>query len=41
MLTSGFDHLPPSAKSVHAVALCLVAINVVLLMTPAALQIIL
>jgi hypothetical protein len=38
MLTSGFDHLPPSAKTVHAVALCLVAINVVLLMTPAALH---
>jgi hypothetical protein len=38
MLTSGFDRLPPSAKAVHALALCLVAINVILLMTPAALH---
>jgi Family of unknown function (DUF6328) len=38
MLTSGFDRLPQSAKIIHAVALCLIAINVVLLMTPAALH---
>jgi hypothetical protein len=38
MLTSGFDRLPHSAKVVHAVALCLVALNVILLMTPAALH---
>jgi hypothetical protein len=38
MLTSGFDRLPQSAKVIHAVALCLIATNVVLLMTPAALH---
>jgi hypothetical protein len=38
MLTSGFDRLPPSVKAVHALALCLVAVNVILLMTPAALH---
>lgn len=38
MLTLGFDRLPQSAKTVHALALCLVAINVILLMTPAALH---
>jgi hypothetical protein len=38
MLTSGFDRLPQSAKIVHALALGLVAINVILLMTPAALH---
>jgi hypothetical protein len=38
MLTNGFDRLPQSAKIVHAVALCLIALNVVLLMTPAALH---
>jgi Family of unknown function (DUF6328) len=38
MLTSGFDNLPESAKVVHAVALCLVGINVVIMMTPAALH---
>jgi len=38
MLTSGFDRLPASVKAVHALALCLVAINVILLMTPAALH---
>jgi hypothetical protein len=38
MLTSGFDRLPPSVKAVHALALCLVALNVILLMTPAALH---
>jgi hypothetical protein len=38
MLTAGFDQLPQPAKIVHAIALGLVAINVVLLMTPAALH---
>ena len=38
MLTSGFDRLPQSVKAIHALALCLVAINVILLMTPAALH---
>jgi thiosulfate reductase cytochrome b subunit len=38
MLTSGFDRLPQSVKAVHALALCLVALNVILLMTPAALH---
>jgi hypothetical protein len=38
MLTAGFDRLPQAAKIVHAIALGLVAINVVLLMTPAALH---
>jgi hypothetical protein len=38
MLTSGFDRLPQNAKIIHAVALCLIAANVVLLMTPAALH---
>jgi thiosulfate reductase cytochrome b subunit len=38
MLTSGFDRLPQSVKAVHALALCLVTLNVILLMTPAALH---
>jgi hypothetical protein len=38
MLTNGFDRVPQSAKIIHAVALCLIAANVVLLMTPAALH---
>jgi Family of unknown function (DUF6328) len=38
MLTSGFERLPDNAKLVHAVALGLVALNVILLMTPAALH---
>jgi uncharacterized protein DUF6328 len=38
MLTSGFDRLPQPVKAVHALALGLVAINVILLMTPAALH---
>jgi hypothetical protein len=38
MLTTGFDQLPQSAKLLHAIALCLIAINVVVLMTPAALH---
>jgi len=38
MLTAGFDELPQTSKIVHALALGLVAMNVVLLMTPAALH---
>ena len=38
MLTTGFDRLPQSAKIVHAAALLLIAIDVILLMTPAALH---
>ena len=38
MLTSGFDRLPNSAKLVHTIALCLVALNIILMMTPAALH---
>jgi Family of unknown function (DUF6328) len=38
MLTTGFDKLPQSAKLVHATALLLIAVNVILLMTPAALH---
>jgi hypothetical protein len=38
MLTSGFDRLPESAKIVHAVGLCLVGLNVIIMMTPAALH---
>jgi hypothetical protein len=38
MLTSGFDHLPDSAKLVHAVALGLIGINIIIMMTPAALH---
>jgi hypothetical protein len=38
MLTTGFDRLPQHAKLVHAAALCLIALNVILLMTPAALH---
>ena len=38
MLTVGFDELPQIAKTVHAIALGLVAMNVILLMTPAALH---
>ena len=38
MLTSGFDHLPNTAKFVHAIALCLIGMNVILMMTPAALH---
>jgi hypothetical protein len=37
MLTTGFERLP-HAKLVHAVALGLIALNVILLMTPAALR---
>jgi hypothetical protein len=38
MLTTGFDRLPHAAKLLHAAALCLIALNVILLMTPAALH---
>jgi hypothetical protein len=38
MLTSGFDRLPEIAKVVHAIALCLVGMNVIIMMTPAALH---
>jgi hypothetical protein len=38
MLTAGFDEIPQTSKVVHAVALGLVAMNVILLMTPAALH---
>jgi hypothetical protein len=38
MLTSGFDRLPDSAKLFHTIALCLVGMNIILMMTPAALH---
>ena len=38
MLTSGFDRLPQTAKIIHAIALCLIVVNIILLMTPAALH---
>jgi thiosulfate reductase cytochrome b subunit len=38
MLTTGFDRLPNSAKTVHAAALCLIGLNVIIMMTPAALH---
>src|SRR6195952_1318255 len=38
MLTTGFDHLPQGSKIAHAVALGLIAINVMLVMMPAALH---
>ena len=38
MLSSGFDRLPETAKAVHAVALCLVGRNIIVMMTPAALH---
>jgi hypothetical protein len=38
MLTAGFDRLPQTAKLIHLAALCLVVLNAVLLMTPAALH---
>ena len=38
MLTTGFERLPQNSKLVHAAALCLIASNVILLMTPAALH---
>jgi Family of unknown function (DUF6328) len=38
MLTNGFDQLPPSSQLVHTAALCLIALNVIVLMAPAALH---
>ena len=38
MLTSVFDELPETAKVVHAAALCLIGMNVIVMMTPAALH---
>jgi hypothetical protein len=38
MLTKAFDQLPPSAQAVHFAALALVALAVILLMTPAAIH---
>lgn len=38
MLTSAFDRLPESAKMIHVVALCLIGMNVIIMMTPAALH---
>jgi hypothetical protein len=34
MLTTGFERLPEHAKLVHAAALCLIAVNVILLILP-------
>jgi hypothetical protein len=38
MLTTGFDRLPDTAKMVHTAALCLIGLNVIIMMTPAALH---
>jgi hypothetical protein len=38
MLMAGFDRLPDTAKTVHAAALCLIGLNVIIMMTPAALH---
>ena len=38
MLTTGFERLPHNAKLVHVAALGLIALNVILLVTPAALH---
>jgi hypothetical protein len=38
MLTKGFDELPTSSQFVHTAALGLIAMNVIVLMTPAALH---
>jgi hypothetical protein len=38
MLTTGFDKLPPTSQLVHTAALCLTALNVIVLMAPAALH---
>ena len=38
MLTTGFDKLPPSSQLVHTAALCITALNVIVLMAPAALH---
>lgn len=36
MLTDAFDNLPASSKYVHFVSLCMIALTIILLMTPAA-----
>lgn len=36
MLTDAFDNLPRSSKYVHFVSLCMIAVTIILLMTPAA-----
>ena len=36
MLMDGFDKLPPSSKYVHLISLALMALSIILLMTPAA-----
>jgi Family of unknown function (DUF6328) len=38
MLTTGFDKLPPGSQLVHTAALCFTALNVIVLMAPAALH---
>jgi hypothetical protein len=38
MLTTGFDKLSPSSQLVHTAALCFTALNVIVLMAPAALH---
>jgi hypothetical protein len=38
MLTTGFDKLSPNSQLVHTAALCLTALNVIVLMAPAALH---
>jgi hypothetical protein len=38
MLTKGFDQLPAGSQLIHTAALCLIAMNVIVLMTPAALH---
>jgi Family of unknown function (DUF6328) len=38
MLTTGFDKLPSSSQLVHTAALCFTALNVIVLMAPAALH---
>ena len=36
MLTTGFDKLPPGSQLVHTAAFCFTALNVIVLMAPAA-----
>jgi hypothetical protein len=38
MLTTGFDKLPPTSQLMHTTALCFTALNVIVLMAPAALH---
>jgi hypothetical protein len=38
MLTTGFDKLPPISQLMHTTALCFTALNVIVLMAPAALH---